>query len=915
MEQVYSFVATESGNYSITVTSASGYVDYFWQASDCGGSGWNCIDHINNAGHYGQMNWTAGTTYYILLDDQNASEGTHQFYINCGSPVLAYYGHEIDDDNSTSSGDNDGKAEPGESIELAVTLFNSGSEAAHNVTAILSTTDPDITITDDTLNFGTIAGGTADRNTDFDFDVSITCPEKDVLFTLDIIADEGHWTDAFHVHIFDTIEVDPCDNVVAVSGCGAGYTQTFAGGGTGVWDISDCGFNTPGIEQVYSFVAPESGNYSITVTSASGYVDYFWQASGCGESGWTCILDIDSAGTFGSMNWTAGTTYYILLDDEDTSTGTHQFYINCGTPVLAYYSHEIDDDNSTSSGDDDGKAEPGESIELAVTLFNSGSEAAHHVTAILSTTDPDITITDDTLNFGTIAGGATDRNTDFDFDVSHTCPEKDVLFTLDIIADEGHWTDTFYVHIFDTTVSNPCDNVITISGNGAGYTQTFTGGGTGVWDITSCSYNTPGMEQVYRFVAPESGEYSITVTSASGYVDYFWRDSGCGESGWTCISEIAYPGTYGAMSWITGTTYYILLDDKDTLTGTHKFHINLGEPVLEYYSYEIDDDKENGSSGDEDGLAETGESIELSVTLLNSGSAAAHNVTANLSTMDPDITITDQDLNFGTIAGGATDRVADFDFDISMTCPEKFVLFNLDITADEGDWTSSFYIHIYDTTMDPCDSVIAIYGCGESHTQTFTGAGAGVWDVSVCGFSTPGIEQVYSFIAPESGEYSIDVTSASGSVDYFWQVSRCRESGWECIASISNAGQYGSMNWTRGKTYYILLDNQNSTQSTHEFSINCQGVGISDNKLSANHLSIYPNPAQDHLNISTSIDLKGELMITVTDVMGLKVYAGSIEGLNTKEDYTLNISSFENGVYFIRVQSKELNKIHRFVKY
>ena len=66
-------------------------------------------------------------------------------------------------------------------------------------------------------------------------------------------------------------------------------------------------------------------------------------------------------------------------------------------------------------------------------------------------------------------------------------------------------------------------------------------------------------------------------------------------------------------------------------------------------------------------------------------------------------------------------------------------------------------------------------------------------------------------------------------------------------------------------------------ESTHEFSIHCPSVGISDNKLSTNNLSLYPNPAQDHLNISTSNDIKDELLITIKDVMGRTIYSGKIE--------------------------------------
>jgi M6 family metalloprotease-like protein len=120
----------------------------------------------------------------------------------------------------------------------------------------------------------------------------------------------------------------PCNDITSINGCGSSNIQTFTGGGSGVWNNNMCYFQTPGIEKIYQFTAPATGTYNIEVTSAIGYVDYGWKVSDCSETGWNCIDDINEAGTFGSMEWTAGTTYYILLDDEDAGTGTHAFYIN-----------------------------------------------------------------------------------------------------------------------------------------------------------------------------------------------------------------------------------------------------------------------------------------------------------------------------------------------------------------------------------------------------------------------------------------------------------------------------------------------------------------------------------------------------------------------------------------------------------
>jgi hypothetical protein len=66
----------------------------------------------------------------------------------------------------------------------------------------------------------------------------------------------------------------------------------------------------------------------VVVTSASGWVDYMWKSGSCSSSGWQCIDDINSTGTYGAIPMIAGSTYYILLDDEDTTPGTHNFYLS-----------------------------------------------------------------------------------------------------------------------------------------------------------------------------------------------------------------------------------------------------------------------------------------------------------------------------------------------------------------------------------------------------------------------------------------------------------------------------------------------------------------------------------------------------------------------------------------------------------
>lgn len=561
-------------------------------------------------------------------------------------------------------------------------------------------------------------------------------------------------------------------------------------------------------------------------------------------------------------------------------------------------------------------AEPGESVELPVTLYNSGIALANNVTAILTTRDTDIIITDSVVNFGAIGAGYIKEVADFDFNVSVNSSVKDVLFQLDIASDEGNWSDSFYVHIYPATDMSPCDHVVDINGCGTDYINTFTGGANGVWNLSSCGYKTPGMEQVYRFVAPASDTYSIEVNSAIGTVDYSWQASACADTGWNCIMDINRWGTYGSMNWIADSTYYFLLDDENNLEGNHLFYINCGMPAIEYSGHEVDDDYVT-SAGDNDRKAESGESVEITVILFNSGYAAAHNVKAMLSTEDTaGITITDDQVNYGIIDARRYDTVADFNIDISVNAPARDVLFNLEISSDEGNWSDTFYLHIDETLEEnPCDNIIPIHGCGAGYIQTYENKSHGVWNTTSCGYYAGGSEQVYSFVAPASGTYSIEVTSAEGRVDYFWKTSDCREAGWHCIKNIGRAGLYGMMDWTADSTYYILLDARDTSNGPHSFSIYHHAVGIRDVEFPDRAIYIHPNPAHDFLNISSPEDLEDELAVTVINVIGMKMYARNIDRLMADEDHQLNISFLENGVYFIRIQHEKFNKTLRFVKY
>lgn len=132
----------------------------------------------------------------------------------------------------------------------------------------------------------------------------------------------------------------PCTSITPLIGCGTSTGASMSG--TGSWDLGTCGYSTPGAELIFSFTATASGVHSLNITSISGgYIDFMWvnATAGCSTgAGWNCISDIAFTGNYGSMNWIAGETYYILLDPEGTGSYDVTFNVDCpnpGTPATA----------------------------------------------------------------------------------------------------------------------------------------------------------------------------------------------------------------------------------------------------------------------------------------------------------------------------------------------------------------------------------------------------------------------------------------------------------------------------------------------------------------------------------------------------------------------------------------------------
>ncbi|MCF7793307.1 MAG: T9SS type A sorting domain-containing protein [Candidatus Cloacimonetes bacterium] len=205
---------------------------------------------------------------------------------------------------------------------------------------------------------------------------------------------------------------------------------------------------------IYNTNIPQGSNFiPVQVTDSSGNPV---------ENAWISILQGDDTIREIAFTDASGSAVLPLPDNAsgevDLTVTKHNFIPHLGsfdiqqaTSFVAVESVQIDDDNSgNSSGNGDGVINPGETIELIVTLKNNGTQTANNVTAVISTENDFITISDDSETFGNIAVGATANSLD-DFDFSL---DADVLnsaeIELEIIimqSGDPFWIDTIFLPI------------------------------------------------------------------------------------------------------------------------------------------------------------------------------------------------------------------------------------------------------------------------------------------------------------------------------------------------------------------------------------------------------------------------------------------------------------------------------------
>jgi hypothetical protein len=108
---------------------------------------------------------------------------------------------------------------------------------------------------------------------------------------------------------------------------------------------------------------------------------------------------------------------------------------------VGYLDHEL------GGGNGDQEMNPGEVLDIGITIQNFGNDLAQDVSAILSSTDPSVILTDSSCDFGSLGAGDTATGI-YSFSISSDVENGHaVFFTLDVTDGVKNWQNRFSVAV------------------------------------------------------------------------------------------------------------------------------------------------------------------------------------------------------------------------------------------------------------------------------------------------------------------------------------------------------------------------------------------------------------------------------------------------------------------------------------
>jgi len=134
------------------------------------------------------------------------------------------------------------------------------------------------------------------------------------------------------------------------------------------------------------------------------------------------------------------------------------------------------------------------------------------------------------------------------------------------------------------------------------------------------------------------------------------------------------------------------------------------------------------------------------------------------------------------------------------------------------------------------------------------------------------------------------------------------------LAEYSGSNLPSPVTSPSGKILVIFFTNSSVRGEGWEASYESNLTGMDNMTISDDEFMVYPNPANEILNIKIPAEFSGALNIELLSLDGKTQYNQLIENTNQSQGYSVNISDFTSGIYLLKLTSSENSIIKRVVK-
>jgi len=652
---------------------------------------------------------------------------------------VSFVQYDLDDDNSGDShGNNDGEANPGEGIELVVGLHNYTSSSAGDVTAVLSCTDPYITINDATEDYGAIAAGTTgESQEDYDIEIAADTPDNhQVVFTLTTTSGANTWTSRFWL---------------TISGCDLDV-QSYA--------VVDGGNSVLDPEETATLQVTMVNNGQVTLSNVTGRLvsldglvrvddnDATFGSIAPGNTA-TCITDAFEITALSLLVPGMQIPFQLTLSNAEGYEEVETFMLQAGTVSMDdplgpdSYGYVVYDSGDTGYIDcpvydwieiNPSNGGPGTQL---TGINDTGNDQDDIVYVNLP-----FTFTfygEDYTQMGISSNGFVTFSPDYQNSSFRNWPIPGAMGPSPMIA--AMWDDLWT--------------------NGGGVFTWYNGEEhfyVVQWDCVNSTSSS--SDEVFEIILYDP-EYYLTSTF-DGPIKIQYQDfnnvdsyfSASGGQGNYCTVGLEDHTELAGLQYTYNNTYPTAA--RAITDGTALYFT--GRPVSFEDSYLI---LGNIVTYDEDnsGIIDVGESVDLGIYLENVGLSPATNVSAVLSTTDAYVSIITEASDYSDIPSECTGVNRDFfTFDVSTLCPDGHAInFTINCSDDDSEWVYAFTLVAYKPRLEMTTTLI--WDAGGNNDGIMDPGEEGVLIINVANTSDTYANDIQATLTTSSPYITLEETS------------------------------------------------------------------------------------------------------------------------------------------------------------